>query len=100
MKRTLALVALFALLVVALGCGTKKGNVVAPKTSTVQSVRALAIGQSWTDKNGTTWTRLDALHMQSVSIGKITVIYVCDYPDSVAGPPAPGHCNQSGTNCT
>jgi len=98
MKRIYLLLVVSVLSLVVLGCGTKAQNPVAP-TSTVQAIHALPVGQSWVDKNGTTWTRLDSLHMQSVTIGKITVIYVCDYPLGSSGPPAPGHCYTDGSGC-
>jgi hypothetical protein len=47
----------------------------------------------------TTTIRGTDIHGQHVTIGKISVIYVCDYPAGTYGPPAPGHCYSDGSGC-
>lgn len=31
---------------------------------------------------------------------KLKVIYWCDFPNDMPGPPAPGHCRENGEDCT
>jgi hypothetical protein len=86
------------------GCSGQK-NTVAP--APMSSAKAAANGElgvswKWIDKTHIEKTYyLDGrdIHGQHVTIGPITVIYVCDYPLGYYGPPAPGHCYTDGTGC-
>jgi len=92
--RILSVVLLFGL---TLGCSPKNQGTLSPEQ--VQSARAHPIGLTWTDEAGNKWTWLDAVHLQRVDIGKITVVYICDWPMGAYGPPSPGHCWEDGTGC-
>jgi len=86
----------------AMGCSDQK-NAVAPSLS---AARSTSSGES-----GVTWKWVDATHIektyyvtrevhgQHVTIGPLKVIYVCDYPLGMYGPPAPGHCYTDGSGC-
>lgn len=98
----LALIILVAA-VTSMGCSDQK-NAVAP--ATLSSAQATSSGES-----GVSWRWIDATHIektyyvsrdvhgQHVTIGPIKVIYVCDYPLGMYGPPSPGHCYTDGSGC-
>lgn len=100
MRLTIALVLLLVAALV--GCGGEKKNTLAPVASIVSQEAPTSV----------TWTWLDATHLekistyrrtvngQTVTIGTIKVVYICDYPVGTYGPPAPGHCYTNGTGCT
>lgn len=83
--RTLLLVGLVAFLV---GCDTNKGKSVAPTFETRSTVQLVPKGYVLTAE--------DKIQMAM----RLKVIYWCDYPDDMPGPPAPGHCRENGTDCT
>lgn len=84
---------LLALLVV-FGCGSPEKTVAPLKANTVNTFQGLTLEQVQTpDGPKLAWVSRDAAH-------RVTVKYICDYPNGYAGPPAPGHCYEDGTGCT
>ena len=98
----LLLVALVALL--ALGCSGEKKNVTGPseRTSAAFHETRTLVSQRWVDATHLekTYMLSREIHGQTVTIGTIKVIYVCDYPVGFMGPLPPGHCDTSGGRCS